>query len=87
MVKNEIDMITRGKYLLPILCMGLLGGAVDAQDFDVKWKSTRMDGSRTGVVLSAADNVKESMGELSGQDYDRCAEGHGCGETGCGLFT
>ena len=69
MVKNEIDMITRGKYLLPILCMGLLGGAVDAQDFDVKWKSTRMDGSRTGVVLSAADNVKESMGENRGKKY------------------
>ena len=43
--------------------------ALQAQDYTVKWKRTQMDGSRTGVKFSGADNVKESMGELRGSRY------------------
>ena len=39
------------------------------QDFMVKWKKVRMDGSRTGVTVASSDNVKEAMGEVRRGKY------------------
>ena len=37
--------------------------------FGFKWKATRMDASRTGVVAPKADNVEEAMGHMKGRTY------------------
>lgn len=44
------------------LCMSL-----SAQEFS--WSRSSMDGSRTGVVASNADNVEEAMGRMKGRKY------------------
>lgn len=57
------------KAALAMVFLSLPFSALDAGDFRVKWKRTEMDGSRTGVVLSGADNVEASMGKVNGRKY------------------
>jgi len=40
-----------------------------AQDYSFRWTADSMDGGRTGVTASSADNVRESMGEVKGRRY------------------
>ena len=54
------------KVLLTASCV-LLGLSLSAQNF--VWHRAAMDGSRTGVTASSADNVKETMGEINGGKY------------------
>ena len=54
------------KVLLTASCV-LLGLSLSAQTF--VWHRAAMDGSRTGVTASSADNVKETMGEIEGGKY------------------
>lgn len=54
------------KTLLTAACV-LLGLSLSAQSF--VWHRTAMDGSRTGVTATSADNVKETMGEIKGGVY------------------
>lgn len=68
MVENEIIAWMR-RTALATVCLTLPFSAIDAWDFRVKWKKTEMDGSRTGVVLSGADNVETSMGAVKGRKY------------------
>ena len=43
--------------------------ALQAQGFDVTWEKDMIDGHRTGVVASNANNVAESMGTVSGRTF------------------
>ncbi|MBQ4285922.1 MAG: hypothetical protein II720_05590, partial [Bacteroidales bacterium] len=45
--------------LLPLVC--------SARDFS--WKRVRVDGSRTGVTATTADNVREALGTVSVWGY------------------
>lgn len=40
-----------------------------AQAQTLEWSITAMDGSRTGVVASSAENVPEAMGRMKGKTY------------------
>lgn len=46
-----------------------LGLSLGAQNIEVSWKTVPMDGSRTGVTASNADDVTESMGYFKGRYY------------------
>ena len=43
--------------------------ALPAGAFGFKWKSTPVDGSRTGVTCPNADNVEAAMGKMEGRTY------------------
>ena len=47
----------------------LLPSMLLAQETKVTWKKEKIDGHRTGVVASNADNVAEAMGTVSGRTY------------------
>jgi hypothetical protein len=46
-----------------------LGLSLSAQDISISWRTVPMDGSRTGVTASNADDVTESMGYVKGRYY------------------
>lgn len=48
--------------ILVSLCL-----CASAQEFT--WSSSPIDGSRTGVIASNADNVKEALGQMKGRKY------------------
>ena len=56
----------RKYFVLIFLALGL---SLSAQDISVSWKTVPMDGSRTGVTASSADDVKESLGYVKGRRY------------------
>lgn len=60
-------MTVRLKSIIAALTLVLLGTGVSAQK--ITWERYRMDGSRTGVRASNADNVKEAMGSMEGGAY------------------
>jgi hypothetical protein len=55
------------KYLVAIFLA--LGMNLGAQNVSISWETVPMDGSRTGVTASNAENVKESMGYVKGRYY------------------
>ncbi len=64
MAKTEIVM----KLKLFVCCLSAFAGiAVSAQEYD--WKAVPMDGSRTGCVSPAKDNVTEALGSFKGCKY------------------
>lgn len=63
MAKYEIDM----KRILLLLSVLWLSVQANAQTY--YWKSTSMDGSRTGCTAPSGDNVAEALGEFKGKTY------------------
>ncbi len=56
------------KLKLFVCCLSAFAGiAVSAQEYD--WKAVPMDGSRTGCVSPAKDNVTEALGSFKGCKY------------------
>lgn len=53
------------KHFLSVLVLGLVCCLASAQKFS--WERAVMDGSRTGVVASTADNVAEALGRMDGE--------------------
>lgn len=56
------------KRTIQILLM-LTVAAVTMQATDFKWKTVRMDGSRTGTAIPDPGNVDSAMGRVSGNTY------------------
>lgn len=56
------------KRTIQILLM-LTVAAVTMQATDFKWKTVRMDGSRTGTSMPDPGNVEASLGRVSGNTY------------------
>lgn len=56
------------KRTIQILLM-LTVAAVTMQGTDFKWKTVRMDGSRTGTAIPDPGNVDSAMGRVSGNTY------------------
>lgn len=54
------------KLAIFLLLLGLSGSTPEG---GVSWKRVNMDGSRTGVTIPTADNVKEALGTVSGNVY------------------
>ena len=52
-----------------VVALILLPSMLLAQETKVTWKKEKIDGHRTGVVASNADNVAEAMGTVSGRTY------------------
>lgn len=52
-----------------ILIMASSLAVLPAGAFGFKWKSTPVDGSRTGVTCPNADNVEAAMGRMEGRTY------------------
>ena len=63
MAKNEIDM----KKIILLLSVLWISVQVNAQTYS--WKSTPIDGSRTGCVAPSGDNVTEALGIFKGKTY------------------
>lgn len=61
MVKSEIII----RKLLLLVAALACGTALSAQNVEVSWEQTVLDGHRTGVSFPLADNVKESLGTVS----------------------
>ena len=67
------------KFTAAVSSMFLALTLSQAQEYTVKWKKTMMDASRTGVKIASADDVKESMGEMRGNQV-LCPEQKGIQE-------
>lgn len=52
-----------------ILIFLTLGFGLGAQEVSIDWRTVPMDGSRTGVKASNADNVEDAMGVVRGRKY------------------
>ena len=53
------------RFVILLLASSL--AVLPAGAFGFKWKSTPVDGSRTGVTCPNADNVEAAMGRLEGR--------------------
>lgn len=69
MAENEMMMNRIGIFAAAAAAMMMSAAWADAQNFSVEWRRVKMDGTRTGVTFSSADNVKETIGEMKGSSY------------------
>lgn len=69
MAENEMMMNRIGIFAAAAAAMLMSAAWADAQNFRVEWRRVKMDGTRTGVTFSSADNVKETIGEMKGSGY------------------
>jgi hypothetical protein len=67
MVETEIGNGMRKKLAAMLLLSW--GYVCMAQGVSIEWKTDPVDGHRTGVVASNADNVLQSMGYVKGRTY------------------
>ena len=52
------------KKISCVIALLLCACGLRAQEFDMQWQRTHMDGSRTGATAPNADNVRQALGEV-----------------------